>query len=517
MRKQLGVLTSLLFFCAMALCWVGCSSCFKGSDCNVCYYDAESECCNPCCEPIHPERECCGPAHRERIVGNSITCDGVQVIARQPELCLLGDQYCMDIEVWAQRDVCDATLSTSLPEGVDFVKSDPPAFQDGGRLVWSIGHLKAGCCQKLKICLRCEREGCLEACFCISATPVAFCTIVCAKPVLWCHKCGPEEACPGDDLEYTITVGNKGSCTAYDVRVVDNLPDGLEHCSGMNSLTFRLGDLPPCATKTLSLMLKATKRGKVRNAVIVTACNADESHCECECVVCKYCCEVTKEGPKEVRVGQNADYHITVTNVGDRPITDVYVTDFAPNGTSIVSAEGANISCNRAVWKVDEIKPGEDVTLPISLTTCTPGYYCNRVSVTNAQGTCCHAESFTRWKGTPALHVCITDMEDPICVGDTTSYKIDVTNQGSEPDENVRVTVRLPRELVPVAGTGVTQGQIAGQTVTFVPYSPLSPRQKVEWRVDARAKERGDARVKVEVMSDSITTPIVQEESTIVN
>lgn len=516
MRKQLGVITSLLFFCATALCWVGCSG-FR-SDCNVCYYDATSECPTSCCEPVCPDYDTHAPRGRgQRVISSHITCDGVQVIAHQPDMCLLGDQYCMDIDVWAHRDVCDVTLSTTLPEGVDFVKSEPPAFIDGSKLVWSVGHLKAGCCQKLRICLRCEREGCLEACFCVSATPVAFCTIVCAKPVLWCHKCGPEEACPGDDLEYCITVGNKGTCTAYDVRVIDNLPEGLEHCSGMNTLTFRLGDLAPCACKTLSLVARATKRGKVNNSIIVTACNADQAQCECQCVVCKYCCEVTKEGPKEVRVGQNADYHITVTNVGDRPITDVFVTDFAPNGTSIVSAEGANISCNRAVWKLDELKPGEDTTLPISLTTCTPGYYCNRVSVTNAQGSCCSAESSTRWKGTPALHVSITDLEDPICVGENTSYRIQVTNQGSEPDENVRVTVRFPREIVPVSAVGSTQSQISGQTVTFVPYSPLGSRQSAEWRVDARAKERGDARVKVEVMSDSITTPIVQEESTIVN
>ncbi len=514
MRKQLGVITSLLFFCATALCWVGCSG-FRGSDSNVCYYDAESERPNLCCEPVCPE----GPSRhgRDRVIASQITCDGVQVIAHQPDMCLLGDQYCMDIEVWAHRDVCDVTLSTTLPEGVDFLKSDPQAFQDGPKLVWSVGHLKAGNCQRLRICLRCEREGCLEACFCVSATPVAFCTIVCAKPVLWCQKCGPEEACPGDDLEYCITVGNKGTCTAYDVKVIDNLPEGLEHVSGMNTLTFKLGDLPPCATKSLRLCLKACTRGKVTNGIIVTACNADQAQCECTCTVCKYCCEITKEGPKEVRVGQNADYHITATNIGDRPLTDVCVTDFAPAGTSIVSAEGASISNNRAVWRIDELKPGEDVTLPLTLTTCTPGYYCNRATLTNAQGSCCAAETSTRWKGTPALHVCCTDLEDPICVGENTSYRIQVINQGSEPDENVRVTVRFPREIAPLNGLGASKAQVSGQTVTFAPYSPLGPRQSIEYRVDARAKERGDARIKVEVMSDSITTPIVQEESTIVN
>ncbi len=516
MRKQLRALSSLLFISTMALAWMGCSD-FRGySDCNRCYYDAASVRSNSCCEAICPENDTCGPC-QQQVIASDITCDGVQVIARQPHMCLMGDQYCMDLCVCACRDVCDVTLSTTLPDGVQFVKSDPEAFQDGQHLVWSVGHLKAGCCENIRIHLRCEREGCLEACFCVSATPVAFCTIVCAKPVLWCNKCGPEEACPGDCLNYCITVGNKGSCTAYDVHVIDNLPDGLEHVSGLNTLTFKLGDIPPCGQKTLNLCLKACKRGKVTNSIIVNACNADQTSCDWTTTVCKYCCSVTKEGPREVRVGQNADYQIVVTNIGDRPLTDLCVVDCAPNGTSIVSANGATISGNRAVWKIDELRQGEDVSLPLTLTTCTPGYYCNTVNVSNCQGACCCAECPCRWRGTPALNVCVKDLEDPICVGDNTSYRISVVNQGSEPDENVRVVVRFPREVVPVSAVGASPGQVSGQTVTFAPYSPLSPRHTLEYRVDARAKERGDARIKVEVMSDSITTPIVQEESTIVN
>lgn len=514
MRKKLGVITSLLFLCATALCGVGCGFGGGGSDC--CYNDA-SQYSTPCCEPVCSEGNQCATAQRGgRTIASNITCDGVQVIAHQPNICLLGDQYCMDIDVQAHRDVCDVTLSTSLPEGVNFVKSDPPAFVDGAKLTWTFGHIKAGCCERLRVCLRCEREGCLEACFCVSATPVAFCTIVCAKPVLCCNCCGPEEACPGDDLQYCITVGNKGSCTAYDVRVIDNLPEGLEHSSGMNTLTFKVGDLAPGACKTLRVNATACRRGKLTNTAIVTACNADQVQCDCTCIVCKYCCEIHKEGPKEVRIGQNADYNIVVTNIGDRPLTDLCITDVAPNGTSIVAADGANICNNRAVWKIDELKPGEDTSLGITLTTCTPGYYCNRVQASNAQGSCCCAEACTRWKGTPGLHVCITDMEDPICVGENTSYVVNVTNTGSEPDENVRVTVRFPREIVPLSAVGTTSSQVSGQTVTLAPFT-LGARQRAEWRIDARAKERGDARVKVEVMSDSITTPIVQEESTIVN
>src|SRR4029079_5512066 len=125
------------------------------------------------------------------------------------------------------------------------------------------------------------------------------------------------------------------------------------------------------------------------------------------------------------------------------------------------------------------------------LTTCTPGCFTNRVSVTNCQGCCANAEFTTRWKGRPALHLCITGSENPACSGEPTSYCITVVNQGSESDSNVKVTVTLPSELVPVSANGDAPGNVSGQTVTFEPYQNLGPRQPLPYRVDARAKASG--------------------------
>lgn len=551
MRTMLRTLSSLLFICTATLGWANgpgygrpgavaeqgyyAPSGGQRSACRTCPQacpaPAASSACatcgtNPCANGCTPNP--CGvnmmaPGMRvaleeaPRMISSGITCDGIRVTARQPNMCLLGDQYVLDLCVEAFQDVCDVTINTTLPEGVNFVGSDPEAEVNGSRVTWHLPHMSKCESRGIRINLRCEREGCLKACFCVTATPVAFCTIVCAKPVLVCHKCGPAEAFPGDMLHYTITVCNKGTCTAREVLVTDIIPVGLEHQSGQSTLTYKIGNLAPCQSKTINLCLRAAARGRFCNRAVVTACNAYESACESCVEVMQYGCTITKEGPKEVKIGQNADYNIVVKNTGDRPLTEVVIVDDAPHNTAIVSAQDATVSANRAVWRVDTLPAGQEVEVPITLTTCSPGYYCNRVHVTNAQGKCCAAESCTRWRGSPSINLCVKDMESPVCIGEMTSYNITVLNQGSEYDRNVRLTVRFPDGVTPVSATGPTASQVNGQVVTFAPMQTLNARQTVEYRVDARAKKRGDSRIKVEVMSDALATPLVGEESTVVN
>ena len=560
MKKQLGIFASLLFLCATALLWVGCSSnqslnnqpvyeqsyqpncepvrpvCPPPPVCApvcppvcapvcppVCAPVCKPVCapvCAPVCKPpVCPPEPLCKPIGRCHFPSsNELVCrDGITVTGRNPGLCMLGEQYPIEFDVHACDDVCDVIVTTHLPEGVSYVKSLPEAKVDGNKVTWNIGPMKKGQCLAGKIWVRCECEGEQCACFCATATPVRFCSLLCAKPVLTCEKCGPAEVCPGDPVHYTITVTNHGSCTAEEVVVTDNVPEGLEHSSNLRTLVYKLGSLEPCQTKQVNICMTAVKRGTVCNTVVVTACNADTVSCQwCTLVSC---CgiELTKVGPKEQQIGKNADYQITVTNTGDKPLTEVIVTDNAPNSTSIVAANGATVNGNQAVWKLKELKPAEKVTFTITLTTCVPGCFTNRVGVTNCQDCNACAEYTTRWKGRPALNLCIVDTDNPICINDPTSYLITVVNQGSESDSNVVVTLRFPKEVVPTGVVGDSAGTISGQTVTFAPVSSLAPRQTLKYRVDARAKESGDARVIVEVTSDSVKTPITQQESTIVN
>lgn len=562
MRKQLGILASLLFLGVSALLWTGCNR--SGDDCcqpcepicepcrpecpppckpvcpapckPICPPPCEEPCrpvcpppckpvCPPACKPVCPppcEPACppqCAAPLKPCKYGPSgeCCCNGVTVRAVNPKMCMLGDQYPLDIEISACCDVCEVIITTTLPEGVTYLRSQPEAKVDGRMVTWTFGSISKGQTVPARIWLKCEREGDICTCFCVKATPVAFCALLCAKPVLVCEKCGPLEVCPGDPINYTITVSNIGTCTAEEVVVVDNLPDGVEHASGQRSLNFKLGSLEPCQSKKVNICATACKRGKVTNTAIVSACNANQTSCQFTTCVCCCAIECQKVGPKEVPVGQNADYQITVTNTGDKTLHEVIVTDIAPSATSIVAAPGGNINCKQAVWKLRELKAGEKVTFNITLTTCTPGFFVNRVSVTNCEACNACCEFGTQWKGRPALDICMESSENPICVGETTSFRIVVTNKGQEYDSNVNVVVNFPPELAPVSASGATAAQVNGQTVTFAPFANFAPRQTLEYNITVKANGRGDLRPKVQVSSDFIKNPITEEESLIVN
>ncbi|MCB1119386.1 MAG: DUF11 domain-containing protein [Chlamydiia bacterium] len=525
MKKRLGALSTLFLLCTTVVLWTGCSSanydydncCDVEQSCPVNTGEEESAegqvCPAQCCEPLCKKpAKCCYPRS-----SSLKCCDGITVKATQPDMCMLGDQSVLDIEVSACKDVCDAFVRAELPENVQYVKGSPEAKVDGKMLTWNLGKMHKGESMCIRVTLKCDCEGEVCVCFCAGAVPVAFCASICAKPILVCEKCGPEEVSPCDPVNYTITVTNRGSCTARDVVVTDHVPEQLEHASGQKSIVCKLGDLEPCQSKKVKLCFTAVKRGKACNTAVVTACNADTTSCQVCTNISKCLVDVTKTGPKEVMVGSNADYQITVTNTGDKTLTDVVVTDCAPTATDIVAASGATINGHQAVWRVKQMKPGEKATFNITLYSCTPGCFTNRVSVDNCQRCTDCAQFTTRWKGRPALDVSVCDTEDFICVGDHTTYVVNLNNRGTEPDNNVVITLKFPEEMQPLNASGPSEGKVMGQMVRFAPINNFAARQTAEFRVEAQAKKAGDARVNVEVTSDSLKTPLTQQESTIIN
>lgn len=134
-----------------------------------------------------------------------------------------------------------------------------------------------------------------------------------------------------------------------------------------------------------------------------------------------------------------------------------------------------------------------------------------------ARGACASEVSTscrTRIAGIPAILLEVVDLEDPIEVGKNETYQIRVTNQGSAPATNVRITCTLEDAQQYVSASGQTPATVKGNAIIMAPVSSIPPKGQATWRVVVRAVKAGDVRFTVKMTSDQLTRSVDETEST---
>jgi len=410
--------------------------------------------------------------------------------------------------------VGNVVVTDQIPPGTTYVRSEPAAEVVGNNLVWKLGEMDPGQTVPLKVWVKADREGTLGSCATVRAEPRVCAQTFVGKPMLAIQKTGPEVAQLGSDVTYNVVVSNRGTSVARGVVVTDEVPAGLTAPNGQKTLTYNVGDLAPNQSKTIPVTLRAAQRGKHCNNAIATASNAPKVTAEACTTVVQPGLKLVKTGDKEQLIGRTANYQVKVTNVGDTTLTGVVVTDTAPAQTTIAAASGATISGNTATWNVGTLNAGQEKTLDITLKSNVPGNHCNSATVATAQGLRESAQACTLWKGVTGVLVEVVDDPDPILVGESTTFTIRVTNQGSADIENARVKAIFPAETDPVSASH--SGSISGKIVTWPAVSVLPPKQSFTYTMRGKGVKEGDSRLMVEVTTTLREAPILEMESTTV-
>lgn len=444
----------------------------------------------------------------------AINMELVHMTKRVPATASLGETYEAQLVVTAQADVADVVVTDDMPDGASFVKSEPTATPAEGKMTWTFDTMSKGESKTIKVWLKADKEGQLVNCATVHAVPHGCVATFVGKPSITIEKSGPATAKLGDNVTYTVVVRNTGSATAKSVVVTDPVPEGLAAASGEKALTYDFGDLAPNDAKQVDVTLKTTKRGKVCNVATAKSVNAGEVKDDACTTILQPGLAITKTGTKEQFIGRNATYEIVVSNTGDMDLTDVVVTDSVDTGLKVTAASGADIKGSQAVWKMATLKAGQKQTLGLTATSGTAGNLCNNVSVASKEGLTASSQACTLWKGQAAILIELVDDPDPIQVGESTTYTIRVTNQGTADDTNVKIAAQFAKEIDPTSASGSTTGTVQGKKVSFGTVARLAPKQVVTWTITAKGVSSGDHRLKVELTSDILTTPVTEEEST---
>lgn len=468
-----------------------------------------SGCCpSTCCAPA--QGYCEGP---QRCTACT---DGIVKVDRcSPTDVVRGRDFTVTLTATANARCTDTIIKETMPEGLTYVSSDPIAKVDGKELSWDIGHLECGECKRLCITYRACEEGCYTNCYTVCACPCCCQSVYVGCPKLTICKCGPECVRLGCPVRYSIYVKNEGSSVARDVSLVDYVPPELQHRSCCDTLSWCLGDMACGDCRRIDVDFCTIKCGITTNTATATSCGCPPVTATATTHIQDCCLTVTKTGPEgPVVVGKNADYRITVTNNGNVPLKNVKVIDTGASGTRIKSAPGAEVAGNQATWIIPSFPPGETLTFDVTMTSCVHGCLPNKVCAMCDQecGDC--ACVCTEWLGVPGIWLTMKDSVDPVCVDMCTDYTICVQNQGFADDTNVKVTASLGTELKIMSISSPVNYTQSGNKVTFDAIPILRAGQCATFVIKAQAKKPGDARVKVQAISDMLSSPVSIEEST---
>jgi uncharacterized repeat protein (TIGR01451 family) len=412
------------------------------------------------------------------------------------------------------------TVQDPIPVGLLFLRADPQPVVDGERLIWTLGELQAGQSRTMQVIFKSTKPGLVTN----TASVVTdeglkdqkSVTTEVTVPSLKVVKTGPPTGVMGMPIVYDITVSNPGGGPATNVVLEDSFDAGLEHESKSNPVKLTIGTLPAGGTKTVKLTLTPRQPGDLVNRVVATADGGLVAHSEHKVLVQEARLGVQVTGPTATYVGRPATWTIRVTNPGETVLNSVKLRDLVPPELTFTSAsEGGRLEGGEVVWDLGSLQPKETKIVNVSTKSVKMSPQVLNVAVASAApGLEAQDKAGLEIRGVPAYRLELVDLDDPVEVGSKTTYKVDVTNQGSLPGNQVQITCYLPQEMEYLSAQGPTQPRVNGRTVTFPAVESLKPDESVSYTIEVKALKAGDARFKVELRSTHLGGPVTKEEST---
>ena len=409
-----------------------------------------------------------------------------------------------------------------IPENFTVSKSEPAAKQEEGWLTHSVGDLPARGAKTIDVTGVAKAEGTLDTCIAVDYKPTLCAITQVVNPVIQLAKEAPADVDLCEGIRYHYVVSNVGTGTEKDLTIEDALPEGLATDDGKQTVSLRVGDLPQSMSKEFNVHVKPARTGTYASAAVAKAPGGVEVRSkEASTTVHQPKLEVAVDGPAKEYLNKTATYTVRVKNTGDAPARRASLgIDTAGHGdVTTVAVTGGKADAAAAAYKkegvdLDVIAPGETRTVTVSVRTTHDG----PLTVLAAAVANCvapvSAKAATDILTLPALRLEVVDVDDPIRVGDNVTYRVTVKNQGTGADTHVAVTAILPPELEYVSASGPSEPKVEGQTLTFAPLDALAAGQEAAWRIQAKATKAGDVRLKVQLKSDSLTTPATETEPT---
>ncbi|TWT38479.1 DUF11 domain-containing protein [Blastopirellula retiformator] len=416
-----------------------------------------------------------------------------------------------------QATAHDVVIRDSVPAGTALVSTTPVAESNAsGELLWKIGQIAPGEEKRLTMELMPQAEGDVGSVATVSFAAHATVRSRVTKPELTIEQTAAPTVLIGDNLLLAITVSNPGTGPATGVVLEEVVPANFTHPAG-SELEFEIGTLKPGETRSLELVLNASKAGQTQNVLGIRGDGNLQTQTELNVEVIAPELEVSMVGPKLRYLDRPAKYQVSISNPGTAPAQDIDLITYLPKGMKFVDANNAgqyDANQHAIYWNLQELPPSQSGTVELTALPVEPGDQKIRVEGSARMGLAAQNETLVQVEGIAALFFEVADQADPIELGKDTTYDVRVVNQGSKTATNVRVAAILPPGMQGVEAAGAAKGLVSGNEIVFEPLARLLPKGEETFRIKVKGVQAGDQRIKVQVSSDEIPQPITKEEST---
>ncbi len=497
-------------------------------------------------------------------VGNGFTtitwsAPGLQVRTSGPATVAVGTAISYVVEVTNPGDLPadNAVVRASIPVLMRFLSSTPPPSQELTRdLLWQLGRLSPRETRQFEI--RCSADGAgeqrlqvrAEAAGGLSAESSVATRVVQSSLAVRVLD-PPTTAKVGERVHFNIEVINDGDQPVSNVIIRDQFDAGLRHTGGERSPIERsLGNLMPRDIRQIGVSFIVQRPGQHCHTVEVLAAGGHAASRR----VCIEAVEPVQDvtlsvtGPEQRVAGEAAIYEITVTNTGEAELTSVQLLA-VPDTSLTPTSASPNMRSTREglVWDIPSLPPGQQATRLIQCRCEPPSPRAEMaVRVTTGQGITAADTAFTTISPAPGqppenappridappaapaagvsgeLKVSMAETEDPIAVGRSTRYIIELENDRNVEDRNVEVTFHIPPGLEFDRFVSISAGLSISisddkRTVEVERIAEMRPGGKRMFRVEVIGQQAGNWPFRVEVRSLRTTEPIGVIEETLVN
>ena len=409
-------------------------------------------------------------------------------------------------------------IHDEIPEGTQLVSTTPNAVRGpDGRVVWELGALGPGDQASVEMRLMPIDEGEIGSVATVKFETAASVRTKSTRPALAIRlTAASDQVMIGEKIAVKVEVSNPGTGDATGVMLLENVPDKVTHPAGQ-TLEFEIGTLAVGETRELELMLTAAEAGKVINTLTARGDASLHVVKSVEFEVIAPALEVSVQGPKRRFLDRQATYQVAVTNPGTAAARDVELITRLPEGMKFVKADNSghyDAATHAVYWSLEELPPSQEGKVELVMLPVAPGDHVLKIEGTAQQGLKHTAQQQVRVEGIAAIMFEVVDVNDPIVVGEETTYEIRVVNQGSKEATNVVIEAQFPAGMEPISAAGPSGHKISTDRVTFEPLRQLAPKADTTYRIKAKGISEGDRRIHVRLVTGEVKKPVTKEVST---